>query len=153
MNFLGMGPMELLLIVILALIVFGPSKLPEIMGQVGKAVNDFRKATTELTDEFNKTLQSEIEQTKAAVSGTAEAVVTTPAPQLALAPGATADSPADASVTTAESATEASPAWHWEDASAKPPESGEAPPNKDEAPDDGASGAKSGVEKDLLPPY
>jgi TatA/E family protein of Tat protein translocase len=57
--------MELLLIVILALIVFGPAKLPEIMGQVGKAVNDFRRATTELSDEFNKTIQTELQETRA----------------------------------------------------------------------------------------
>jgi sec-independent protein translocase protein TatB len=64
-NLIGMGPMEVLLIVILALIVFGPAKLPEIMGQVGKAIADFRKATSELSDEFNRTIQSEINQTRA----------------------------------------------------------------------------------------
>ena len=59
--------MELILIVVLALIVFGPAKLPEIMGQVGKAVNDFRKATSDLSDEFNKTIQAELQETKAVV--------------------------------------------------------------------------------------
>src|SRR4051812_32643768 len=59
-----MGPMELLLIIVLALIVFGPAKLPEIMGQVGKAVNDFRRATTDLSEEFNKTIQAERQETK-----------------------------------------------------------------------------------------
>src|SRR5438045_8975739 len=67
MNIFGMGPMELLLIVILALIVFGPAKLPEIMGQVGKAINDFRRATTDLSDEFNKTIQAELQETRAVV--------------------------------------------------------------------------------------
>src|SRR5262249_49191745 len=67
MNFLGMGPMELLLIVVLALIVFGPAKLPEIMGQVGKAINDFRRATSDLSDEFNRTIQAELQETKAVV--------------------------------------------------------------------------------------
>jgi sec-independent protein translocase protein TatB len=62
-----MGPMELLLIVVLALIVFGPAKLPEIMGQIGKAVNDFRRATSDLSDEFNKTIQAELQETKAVV--------------------------------------------------------------------------------------
>jgi TatA/E family protein of Tat protein translocase len=66
-NLFGMGPMELILIVVLALIVFGPAKLPEIMGQVGKAVNDFRKATSELSDEFNKTIQAELQETKSVV--------------------------------------------------------------------------------------
>ena len=57
--------MELLLIIVLALIVFGPAKLPEIMGQVGKAVNDFRRATSDLSEEFNKTIQAELQETKA----------------------------------------------------------------------------------------
>ncbi len=70
MNILGMGPMELLLIVVLALIVFGPAKLPEIMGQVGKAINDFRRATSELSDEFNRTIQAELQETRAVVDET-----------------------------------------------------------------------------------
>jgi len=99
MNILGMGPMEIVLIVVLALIVFGPAKLPEIMGQVGKAIADFRRATSQLSDEFNRTIQSElaetrsmVEDTKSAVTGvqtsinaamssaTAAATLTTPAP-------------------------------------------------------------------------
>ena len=59
--------MELLLIVILALIVFGPAKLPEIMGQVGKAINDFRRATSDLSEEFNKTIQAELQEGKSVV--------------------------------------------------------------------------------------
>ena len=59
-----MGPMELLLIVVLALIVFGPARLPEIMGQVGKAIGDFRRATSELSDEFNRTIQAELQETR-----------------------------------------------------------------------------------------
>src|SRR5215831_18740072 len=74
MNFLGMGPMELMLIVVLALIVFGPAKLPEIMGQVGKAIGDFRRATSELSDEFNRTIQAELQETKAVVNDTTSAV-------------------------------------------------------------------------------
>src|SRR6266568_2081788 len=74
MNILGMGPMELLLIVVLALIVFGPAKLPEIMGQVGKAINDFRRATSELSDEFNRTIQAELQETRAVIDETRSAV-------------------------------------------------------------------------------
>jgi TatA/E family protein of Tat protein translocase len=66
MNFLGMGPMELMLILVLALIVFGPGKLPEIAGQVGKAVRDLRRATTDLSSEFNRTLSLELEEKKEA---------------------------------------------------------------------------------------
>ena len=74
MNILGMGPMELLLIVVLALIVFGPAKLPEIMGQVGKAINDFRRATSELSDEFNRTIQAELQETRAVIDEAKSAV-------------------------------------------------------------------------------
>lgn len=70
MNFLGMGPMELLVIVVLALIVFGPAKLPEIMGQVGRAIRDFRRATSEISDEFNRTIQAELAETRAMLEET-----------------------------------------------------------------------------------
>ena len=70
MNVLGMGPMELMLIVVLALIVFGPAKLPEIMGQIGRAISDFRRATSELSDEFNRTIQTELQETRAIVDET-----------------------------------------------------------------------------------
>jgi TatA/E family protein of Tat protein translocase len=98
MNFLGMGPMELLLIVVLALIVFGPQKLPEIMAQVGKAINDFRRATSQLTDEFNRTIQSELnegrsvlEDTRATVTDmqtTVNSAMTLQAPARVAAPAA-----------------------------------------------------------------
>ena len=65
MNFLGMGPMELMVILVLALIVFGPGKLPEIAGQVGRVVRDFRRMTGDLSSEFNRTLSLEIEERKA----------------------------------------------------------------------------------------
>jgi sec-independent protein translocase protein TatB len=74
MNILGMGPMEILLIVVLALIVFGPAKLPEIMGQVGKAINDFRRATSDLSDEFNRTIQAELKETRSVVDEAKSAV-------------------------------------------------------------------------------
>jgi len=74
MNFLGMGPMELILIVVLALIVFGPAKLPEIMGQIGRAIGDFRRATSELSDEFNRTIQAELNETKQTIEETKSAL-------------------------------------------------------------------------------
>jgi sec-independent protein translocase protein TatB len=62
------------LIVVLALIVFGPAKLPEIMGQVGKAINDFRRATSELSDEFNRTIQAELQETRSVIDEAKSAV-------------------------------------------------------------------------------
>ena len=50
MNFFGLSPGELLLILMLAMIVLGPEKLPEVAGSIGKWIAEFRRATQELID-------------------------------------------------------------------------------------------------------
>lgn len=57
MGFLGIGAMEALVIVVIALIIFGPGRLPEIMGEAGRAVRDFRRATRELTGDFEDSIK------------------------------------------------------------------------------------------------
>ena len=57
MNILGVGPAELLLIFIIALIVFGPGKLPELARTLGKAMRELRRMSVEVTAEFAKELQ------------------------------------------------------------------------------------------------
>jgi len=59
MNFLGMGPLELIVILALALVVFGPDKLPEMAQQVGKAIREVRKMTSEVTDEIHRSIEPE----------------------------------------------------------------------------------------------
>ena len=88
-----MGPIgfpELIVIFVVALIVFGPRKLPEIGKTLGKTIVEFRKASTE----FQRTIEQEIEAEKRrepappalpAVAPAAEAAApaadgTTPAP-------------------------------------------------------------------------
>jgi sec-independent protein translocase protein TatA len=44
-------PVWIAVILVIVLIVFGPGRLPELGGAVGKAMREFRKATTELTNE------------------------------------------------------------------------------------------------------
>jgi TatA/E family protein of Tat protein translocase len=58
LNFLGIGPGELLLILILALIIFGPRRLPEIGRALGKSIREFRQASEELTEQFREELQA-----------------------------------------------------------------------------------------------
>ena len=41
---------ELLIVLVIALIVFGPQRLPEVTGSLGKAVREFRRATSELEE-------------------------------------------------------------------------------------------------------
>jgi TatA/E family protein of Tat protein translocase len=59
MNVFGLGPGELILVLTLALIVFGPKKLPEIGAGLGKAIGQFRKATNDLTQEITREMQSD----------------------------------------------------------------------------------------------
>ena len=47
----GIGVPELLLILVIGLVVFGPGKLPEVGRAVGKGIREFKKATTALTAE------------------------------------------------------------------------------------------------------
>jgi Tat protein translocase TatB subunit len=53
-----MGFSETIFLFFLALIIFGPKKLPEIARQIGKALNEFRRAS----NEFKAQIQSEISQ-------------------------------------------------------------------------------------------
>lgn len=178
MNIFGLGPLEILLILVIALIVFGPAKLPEIMGQVGRAIADFRRATSELSSEFNRTIQAELQETRgvfedtkstvtgvqsslnAAISGTASAV-STPAPTL------TAPAPAAAGATNAANATNgtnggytapSSPPladtaqWSWETSAPAPttPPVVVTPPQAAERP---APPPRRSRSDDLRPPY
>jgi sec-independent protein translocase protein TatB len=53
----SIGSGELLLILIIALIVFGPTKLPEIGKNLGKVIGEFRRAT----GDFQRTIEQEVE--------------------------------------------------------------------------------------------
>jgi sec-independent protein translocase protein TatA len=49
------GPGELVLILIVVLIVFGPGRLPDVGQAVGKGIREFRKATNEIEDAVRAT--------------------------------------------------------------------------------------------------
>ena len=48
----------LLILLVVVLIIFGPGRLPELGGAVGKAMREFRKATTELQDEVRNSVDA-----------------------------------------------------------------------------------------------
>ena len=56
MNVFGMGPLELLLILMVALIIFGPGRLPEVGQTLGKSIREFRKAVSDLSSEVTEGL-------------------------------------------------------------------------------------------------
>ena len=53
----GLGWQELIIILVIALIIFGPRKLPEIGKSLGQAISDFRSTTKKATDEAKKEMQ------------------------------------------------------------------------------------------------
>jgi sec-independent protein translocase protein TatA len=68
MNIFGIGLPEMGLIMVVALLIFGPKKLPEIGQSLGKAIRGFQEASNEFQSEFKR----EAEQIEEAVKTTAE---------------------------------------------------------------------------------
>jgi TatA/E family protein of Tat protein translocase len=60
----GIGMPELILIAVVALIVLGPKKLPDLAKSMGRAVREFKKATSELKETFQ--VDSELGEAKKA---------------------------------------------------------------------------------------
>jgi TatA/E family protein of Tat protein translocase len=63
MEDMNLGFSEMIFIFFLALIIFGPKKLPEIGRQIGKALNEFKRAS----NEFKAQIESEINNLDAEV--------------------------------------------------------------------------------------
>jgi sec-independent protein translocase protein TatA len=58
MPFIGGGHVWIILLVLaIILIIYGPGKLPEVGGAIGRGIREFRKASTDLTDEIKKSGQ------------------------------------------------------------------------------------------------
>jgi sec-independent protein translocase protein TatB len=73
----SLGPLEILVIFIVALLVFGPNKLPELARQVGKGLAEFRKVQHHLRGELDDAIHSVMDDDKPKV---APPVVTEPPP-------------------------------------------------------------------------
>ncbi|HET9614379.1 MAG TPA: twin-arginine translocase TatA/TatE family subunit [Candidatus Limnocylindrales bacterium] len=46
----NIGPVELIIILVIALIVIGPGRLPDVGAALGKSIREFRKASSDITD-------------------------------------------------------------------------------------------------------
>lgn len=49
----GIGPTELIVILVIALLVMGPKRLPELARSLGKGLAEFRRATADVTNELD----------------------------------------------------------------------------------------------------
>ena len=55
----NIGLPELMIILVIALLVFGPKKLPEVSRTIGKAIREFKKSTDEIKDKFEEQIRAE----------------------------------------------------------------------------------------------
>jgi sec-independent protein translocase protein TatA len=83
----GLSPLHLIIVLVIAVLVLGPGKLPEVGAALGKTIREFRKATSDMQESVR--LDASPAQAPAALP--ALAPVAAPAPQLAtVGPGAPA---------------------------------------------------------------
>ena len=52
-------PLWLVVILVVVLIIFGPGRLPELGSGLGKAMREFRKATSEITNDVTNAVKAE----------------------------------------------------------------------------------------------
>ena len=64
MNIFGVGLPEVTVILILALLIFGPKKLPELGKQLGKTLKRLKKASNEFQNEIDQVMNEEDESPK-----------------------------------------------------------------------------------------
>jgi sec-independent protein translocase protein TatA len=105
------GPGELIILLIIALVVIGPGKLPEVGAALGKSIREFRRASTDVKEAVNVEPPAHAEPPKPAAAVEAPrpatpavlppsgegpvAAASSPAEPVAVAPGASdPDSPA-----------------------------------------------------------
>ena len=71
----SVGTPEILLVLVIALLLFGPQKLPELGKSLGRAIREFKKASSELQE----TIEREVEEVKRAYKEEARPGVPGPA--------------------------------------------------------------------------
>ena len=93
----SIGMPELIIVFVIALIIFGPRKLPEIGRSLGKSIGQFKKASSELRSTLDEEIRIE-EQTDQRTAIRAEQDTAAAAPPSTTAPPVTPASPADETV-------------------------------------------------------
>lgn len=56
----GLQPLHLIIILVVALLIFGPKRLPEIGRYIGKTLTEFRAGTQELSESFREEVSKPI---------------------------------------------------------------------------------------------
>jgi sec-independent protein translocase protein TatA len=74
----SIGMPELVIIFVIALIIFGPRKLPELGKSLGRSINEFKRASNELKSTLEDEIRVEEQKTAAAPRATTPAPTPTP---------------------------------------------------------------------------
>ena len=69
----SIGMPELIIILVIALIIFGPRKLPELGKSLGRSLNEFKRASTDLQNTLEQEIKLEEQKETAAKSRQADA--------------------------------------------------------------------------------
>lgn len=79
----SLGMPELIVIFVIALIIFGPRKLPELGRSLGKSLAEFKKASNELRNTLEEEIRIDEQRTVEEKRTADAAAVTTPSPAAA----------------------------------------------------------------------
>ncbi|MDQ3978370.1 MAG: Sec-independent protein translocase protein TatB [Actinomycetota bacterium] len=90
----SLGPAEILVILVVALIVLGPKRLPEAGRQVGKAISEIRRWSQDVKYEMNQAFNPEVQVVRDPTPLAEPAPA--PSPGDATTPAAVSDGPPDA---------------------------------------------------------
>lgn len=118
---------ETIFLFVLALIVFGPKKLPEIARQIGKALNEFKRASNEFKAQIEQEI-AHLEVEKQTILPPSPAPEGTASRALNVAPTETTAEPAVAEAATTDAA-EDEPLFATASAAAEPPPASEPIPS------------------------
>jgi sec-independent protein translocase protein TatA len=103
----NIGPLELIIVLVIALLVLGPGKLPEVGASLGKSIREFRKASSDIADSVKVDVDtSPLPTTPAAVAPVSPVAPAPVAPAPVIPPAAV--DPAPAGVTPATTPSDSS---------------------------------------------
>lgn len=99
------GPLELVIILVIALLILGPGKLPEVGASLGKSIREFRKASSDVQESVKVDVDTSPAPAPAAPAAAPAPVAQAPAP--APAADATPTDPSDPTQTASARSTNA----------------------------------------------